>query len=255
MNIYPFVLYIIYDKKRFNMSYEIQCLNIINNAQYGLRANCCVYVIHVKINDTEQRIKNIIDTINDTSWYKTVADEDIKEGFISARDRTVKKLMEDIFNNVTLPVSVETGEYIISTTAQDTLVNKLEHKHIPLAELWKEKKSGNPGFDFHTISSSDLIVFGEAKFSKHKNPYGKGIEQVARFIEEKKDKYDKTFLLHFASKPSLDNFGSGNRAFCVAFSLNTCRSKTILSNAVKHIKKFNLDSFPELFVIGVEICQ
>ena len=72
------------------MGYEIQCLNIIDNEQYGLRANCSVYVIHVKINDTEQRIKNIIDTINDTSWYKTVADEDINEAFISTRDRTVK---------------------------------------------------------------------------------------------------------------------------------------------------------------------
>ena len=38
--------------------------------------------------------------------------------------------MEDIFNNVTLPVSVETGEYIISTTAQDALVNKLEHRYL-----------------------------------------------------------------------------------------------------------------------------
>lgn len=238
------------------MGYTIEHTELIENAPFKIRAGCSVRLIQVKINDMEQRIQEVINAINDMSWCYKIADRDIKEAYIAARDRTIKTLMTDIFNDITLPISQEVGEYVISTTAQEILVANFKHNHVPLSELWKEKTSGNPGFDFHTVTPSDLIMFGEAKFSKKKNPYGKGIEQASRFIEEKKDKYDKTHLLHIikAQKP-LENFSNGSRAFCVAFSLNTCRPKQILYNAAKHIKKFNLDLHPEFFVIGVEICQ
>lgn len=238
------------------MSYTVEHTEIVNNTNADIRSGCEVRLIHVKINDAEQRLKTVIDAINDTTWCQKMADDTLRKAYKAARDKTVKKLMAEIFNQITVPISVEAGEYVISLTAQDVLTSNFEHTHIPLAELWKEKSAKNPGFDFHTITQTNLILFGEAKFSKNKNRYAHGLEQTSRFIDEKKDKYDKTFLMNIiADKTPLDNLDSGARAFCVAFSLHTCRPKQILRNAVKQIKEFHLDKHPEFFVIGVEICQ
>lgn len=238
------------------MGYTVEYIDTIDHTRADIRSGCSVHLIHIKINDAEQRLKYIIDAINDTTWCQQMSDTTLREAYMAARDRTVKKLMSEIFNQIIIPISVEAGEYVVSMTAQDVLVSDFEHTHIPLAELWKEKSAKNPGFDFHTITQKNLIMFGEAKFSTKKNHYVRGLRQTAQFINEKKDKYDKTFLVNIIpEKTPLENLDSGDRAFCVAFSLHTCRPKKIMYNAVKQIKNFNLDVHPEIFVIGVEICQ
>ena len=55
-------------------------------------------------------------------------------------------------NFVELPeIGAEFGEFLVSSVAQSTLEENYQHTKFPLAEIWKEKAKGNPGFDFHTI--------------------------------------------------------------------------------------------------------
>ncbi|MDD3033094.1 MAG: hypothetical protein PHT25_00735 [Bacteroidales bacterium] len=165
---------------------EIISIDNVNMADYGKTSTGEVYKIHVKITDIESRAKEIIQSISNSSWINNLGI--IEQLSYSARaKKTIEKLVKEIFEKVDNVISEEFGEYLVSESAKDSLINHMRHTSIPLAEMWKEKKTGNPGFDFHTESPSNLISFGEAKYSSNSNPHTVAINQIVGFINEDKD--------------------------------------------------------------------
>lgn len=80
-------------------------------------------------------------------------------------------------------MNVLKSEHMVSMNAQRTLKAKLGHTPITLSEIWGKKKSGNPGFDFHTYDEkNDLVTFGEAKYNSNETLSNQTRLQFQRII-------------------------------------------------------------------------
>lgn len=225
---------------------------VISNKEYD-EGNCKVCIIHVKITDSAAKIKEVFDQISDTSWIDKL-DVILKPSFKVAAERTIKELAENIFNGSETNVTKDTGEYVISVTAVNVLHSDLNHTKLPISELWKEQVKGNPGFDFHTISPSNMLVFGEAKFSTNRSPYSNALEQIAEdFIPKQKDVMDLERLERFVGVFPIQNFNNGFKSYAAAFSINAKDCQKILENAASSDHAKTLMDNAALYLIGVEI--
>lgn len=233
-------------------------MEIINSFQPDLKAlgkltSCNVYCIHVKIKDVNNRAEQMIKLVSDTSWIESLGAIQ-RVTFEANVNKTVTKLVNDIFSRVDSTVTSEFGEYLISDTAGLALQDVYTHLKIPLSELWKSKLTGNDGFDFHTESLTNLICYGEAKYKASANPYVDALNQISDFINHKKDDSDLIFLENFCSKKGINNYVVNKRkAFVAAFSLNAKKPDLIFKNILKGTEIDCLLAFPELYLIGVEV--
>lgn len=223
-----------------------------NMDDYGKTTECNVYSIHVKVDDISSKAKEMITMIQDTSWINDL--EIIERRTFEARSQpTIDKLVNDILLKVSTSVSEEFGEFLISVTAQNSLELQYSHNKVPLAELFKEKKTGNPGFDFHTETKTQLLAFGEAKYSGSSNPYRNAITQISSFIENKKDEMELSDLKNFVSEESIENALENKKAFVAAFSINAQNPTQIIQNALSSEYIDELLVYNEVYIIGIEI--
>lgn len=218
----------------------------------GKTTLCKVYSIHVKVNDIKSRANDMIKIISDNSWLSKLNAIDEKSFTVRA-ERTIKKLVEDIFEKVENIVSAEFGEYLISDTAATALTNVYNHIKYPLAELWKEKVTGNPGFDFHTESSTEYVFFGEAKYNSSINPYTDAMTQIKDFKDLKKDDSELTDLQKFATSNAIQNAMDNKKGYIIAFSLNSKNPDIIFKNAIESVNIDCLLDCPELYLIAIEV--
>lgn len=223
-----------------------------NMADYGKSTSSIVYSAIIKIVDIDSRATEMIKAISNTSWLNALAPVE-KASFNARSKRTIVKLVELIKQCATDGVTADFGEYMISDSAQTMLENQLGHHKVPLAELLKEKIRGNPGFDFHTESNSQHITFGEAKFSASTNPHADAINQIVDFIKLEKDNAELTIIKNFVSEESVNKSLKGAKAYVAAFSINSKNPASIISNALKSKNIDALLSFPEVFVIGIQV--
>ena len=143
--------------------------------------------IRVEPGDLIEMIETIINELSNLSWIAKFDQEYIRTSFDKRASDTAKYLAENIKLNKCDQVTGDTGEYIVSEVARKIIVTHLGYLDIPLAELFKEQLIGNPGFDYYSANKEEIIIFGEAKYISDRNAYGRGMEQVSRFIEEKQD--------------------------------------------------------------------
>lgn len=231
---------------------EVVSVDIVDLSARCKGDPCLVHVLHIRIKDLDARAEEMLSAIQDTSWILPL-DAVGQISFKAMSQRTIKKLVRLIVERSKTDLTAEFGEYLISESAQSVLSLHLAHKKVPLAELLKEKVSGNPGFDFHTESVAELIAFGEAKYSGSENPYTKALEQIGEFIDLEKDSAELIMLKNFVSEKAVKNYVSGHKAYVAAFSINSASPRKILSNAVAHALVDPLLSHKELYIVGVEI--
>lgn len=214
-----------------------------------------IHFICIEIDNIPNYAKELIESIRNTSWIDKL-DVIGKLAYTETSLETIDKLIS-IFSSSEDPISTDFGEYLISMTAGSSLGKFLSHEILPLAELWKEKKSGNAGFDFHTITPRKHISFGEAKYSAIKNPYKAAIKQIVSFINQKKGNRDLPHLRIIADKESIDNYLKGNKCYCAAFSLKSEQSFDRIINTITSLTDFEniIHDGNEVFVIGIKICQ
>ena len=231
-------------------------MEIVSHNQYVKNSKsgntCLVSTLHVKISDVSEKAKEMIDTISNTSWINQLEVAD-QVSYTARAERTIKKLANEIFTKVSSPISTQFGEYMVSMTAQDALEEGAEHIKLPLAELFKEKVLGNPGFDFHTETATTYLAFGEAKYSGRKTPYEKAIIQINSFVQLRKDQAELTDLQHFCSKQAVDNALNGMKAYIAAFSINVKNVSRTFSKLLASEEIIPLLEYPELYLIGVEV--
>lgn len=213
---------------------------------------CDVHCIHVRISDINGIAKELTDEISDTSWIPKL-DRLSQRTFKATSDRTIDRLVNDIFNGVITDVTADIGEYIVSYVGQAILESEYKHIKIPLAELLKEKISGNPGFDFHTVSTKRFLVFGEAKFSADDTPRAIALNQIGEFITLEKDFAELNSLRAFLDVDVHDNMADGRRSFAAAFSFNASNIDLIFKNALESEIIDELTNHHELYLIAIEI--
>ena len=120
--------------------------------------------------------------------------------------------------------------------------------------MWKERKTGNPGFDFHTLSNTNILVFGEAKYQTHQSPYRKAIQQVDNFINENKDLKELTDLRRFVSEEASRKVIAGDKGYTVAFSIRGNKSMDdLLRNSIRLILGNSIMNSSEIYIIAIDI--
>ena len=214
-----------------------------------------IHFICVEIDDIPSYAKELIESIKNTSWIDKL-DKIGKLAYTETTLETIKKLIS-IFSYSEDPISTDFGEYLISMTAGSSLEELLSHDILPLSELWKEKKSGNPGFDFHTITPQKYISFGEAKYSAIRNTYKAAIKQIVSFINQKKGNRDLPHLRIIAEKEAVDNYMNGYKCYCAAFSLKSVQSFNAIIKSITSLADFEkiIHDGNEAFIIGIKICR
>jgi hypothetical protein len=216
-------------------------------------STCQINCIHIQISDFNRIVHDFERSVTDTSWIAKLDPWGMMVLGTTAQ-KTIDKIVKDVIKKSKNRVTTDIGEYIISYTSQEALHVKFFHEKIPLAELLKERISGNPGFDFHTICVQKLLIFGESKFSLKSTPRAKALNQIIRFIDDR-DKSEGFSLERFLDGQTKDNMLKGHRGYTAAFSFNNKGSitavfeKALKSKAVKEIAKHK-----ELYLIAVEIC-
>jgi len=214
--------------------------------------SCKLYYIRVKINNIKQKAQEIMVDILDNSWLKKFDDEINYNSFLARSEETIRILTE-ILKEVGNDIGAEFGEFLVSSVAQSTLEWSYQHTKFPLAEIWKEKAKGNPGFDFHTISNEDILFYGEAKFNAKDNAYPTAISQICKFISKKKDIMELTDLKKLNSRIQEKHLSQNAKGYVAAFSIHNNFENifyTIQNN--KKVKQ-HLQKYPELFFIGIEV--
>lgn len=226
--------------------------NKIDLSLFGKTGLCDLYRLHVKIDDINSIASNMIISISDNCWINKL-DAVSKMSFTARAQGTVKKIVDDILSCVDNLVTSDFGEYLVSYSTQQALSTTYNHNIIPLAELWKEKVTGNPGFDFHTESLSNLIFFGEAKYNKNQTPHTIALNQISSFIKDKKDDMELVDLKHFVNEGSIENAVNGKRGYVAAFSLSGKDFDKMFKTAIESDAIDNLLHYPEVFLVGIEI--
>ncbi|WP_430735504.1 hypothetical protein [Halodesulfovibrio aestuarii] len=229
------------------VSFEKVC-----NNDFNLCPDIAVYKAHVRLSEINEQAVEMINVVSDTSWLNELDVID-RLSFEARAQKTIEKLVIDIFQKVNNQATEEFGEYLISHTASRILATHLNHTTIPLAEILKEKVTGNPGFDFHTESHTGYVAFGEAKYSGKKNPYQDALGQIVDFITKQKDLMELRTLKPFVSDLAISNAANNAKAYIAAFSVNAQSPDTIFGNALASSFTKQLSPQKELYLIGVEI--
>lgn len=213
---------------------------------------CEINCLHIKIKDFKPIVQEFETYISDTSWINNL-DEISKKAFKVNAEKTIDKIVNDIIGGITTSVNEDIGEFIVSYSAQLALEIEFSHQRIPLAELLKEKVLGNPGFDFHTISTNNYLVFGEAKFSLDSTPRARALEQIEKFIGDR-DNAELKWLEPFLDPTTYANIIKDEKGYTAAFSFNGGNIITILNNALASDPIKEITKHKELYLIAVELC-
>lgn len=212
-----------------------------------------VIFIRIEPSDLKTTINDIICALNNLSWIETFDKEYIKKSFKIRASKTAKHLSNKLNNFAQDKVTTDIGETVVSELSRLAIVNELEYRDIPLAELIKQKISGNHGFDFFSETLSQFIVFGEAKYVSNSNGYGRALEQIERFIMEERDTSDLNDIDRFVSDSSLNNHTQNDKAFACAFSATSIKSETLIDNIVKNANFNKIKHHREIILIAVNI--
>lgn len=193
-----------------------------------------ILFFRVEPTDLQVTLREILDSLCDLSWISTFDAAGVREGYLTRANATVKHLTEKVFAGENDAITSDSGEYVVSELSRKTIVDVLRHTNIPLGEIFKAKKSGNPGFDFYTVSPQKEIYFGEAKYRSKRNAFSGALEQVNRFIlKERRDTSDFIEIRDFCCETSKKNFAAGTKGVAACFS----SKRTSTEKLVQGIKK------------------
>lgn len=139
------------------------------------------WFLRVKVTDKTVTLRSIYQSLIDNSWINHFFPQGgwITASVIARAEPTIQKIVSDFDNGVNPVVDRDTGEKLVSEVSRRTLVEDYRYWNMPIAELFKQKADGNPGFDFHTVTpDGNLLMFGEAKYVAKTNAYNSVLKQI-----------------------------------------------------------------------------
>lgn len=212
-----------------------------------------IFFIRIDPEDLSVTLREIIESFSDLSWISKFDKEYIRTSFAKRAESSAKYLAKQLQNGKDDTVTRDSGEYIVSELARQALVHELNYLDVPLAELFKEQVSGNPGFDFYSANKDKIIIFGEAKYNARQNAYGIGMEQVDRFIREGQDISDLNDIDKFFDEISLEYSNMGYKAYAVAFASKGTSSEKIINGIVSNKYYANIAIHREVIYLAVNV--
>lgn len=211
------------------------------------------FFIRVDPEDLSLTIMEIIGALGKLSWINDFDKKYLEKTFYKRAKPTADYLADELKIGNDDKVTRNTGEYVVSELARKAMIEKMGYLDIPLGELFKEQVTGNPGFDIYSGTKDDLIVFGEAKYVKAINAYGRAMEQVDRFIIERQDISDLADIDHFYSDSFLENAEKGEKAYAVAFSSKSTSTEKIINGILRNKHYKELSKQKEIIYVAVNV--
>lgn len=204
--------------------------------------------------DISATLSDILSTLMDLSWLSKFDHDYDKIAFASRAKKTIDDIKEKFDKCVDDNISKDAGEYVVSELARETLISELDYLDIPLDELVGKKRSGNPGFDFHSQNKiTDTVIFGEAKYVATTTAYSSALPQIVDFISDRKDLEDLPELKPFCTESALQRAAKGKKGFSAAFSAKTTNTDIIIHNITKRRDFQSLRQYEELILVAVDL--
>ena len=209
----------------------------------------------IRPTDIKLTLRSVFESLSNNSWIMKFDNGFLKHTFSVRFQSTIDYISSNIIHEEDDSLTSDSAEYVISEIARSTIVEQLDYLDIPLGELIKEQKSGNPGCDFYSMNKSNIMLFGEAKYVAAQNAYGRALEQIYRFHTEERDVADLLDIQNLCPKTSCDEVCNGNKGFIAAFSSKSTPTKILISNIEKNVNYQRISSHKELILVAVDICQ
>lgn len=209
----------------------------------------------IRPTDIKLTLRSVFESLSNNSWIMKFDNSFLKQTFSVRFQSTIYYISSNIIHEGDDSLTSDSAEYVISEIARSAIVEQLDYLDIPLGELIKEQKSGNPGFDFYSMNKSDIILFGEAKYVAKQNAYGRALEQIYRFHTEQRDVADLLDIQNLCPEASCNEVCKGNKGFIAAFSSKTTPTEKLISNIKNNVNYQKLFSHKELILVAVDICQ
>ena len=108
--------------------------------------------------DISVTLKSILRVLMDLSSLSKFDQDFEQKAFESRATKTIEDIKAKFDQCVDDGITKDAGEYVVSELARETMISKLDYLDIPLAELVGKKRSGNPGFDFHSQNKTTETV-------------------------------------------------------------------------------------------------
>ena len=228
----------------------------VDSNSYNIKINKIiepnVRLIRVQPNNLNTTLGDILNTLSSMCWISQMSDV-LKQAYHVRAQATIDKLNDDFTNGTVSEIISNTGEYIVSELTRSSIVNELDYMDIPLSELFKQKATGNPGFDIFTVNTNEQILFGEAKYVANSNAYNNAIKQINRFITEKRDQTDLPDLVQFNIANAISNASNGDRGFIAGFSSTTISDGNLEQNIKDNTAYKALPKDKEIICVAVDV--
>jgi hypothetical protein len=209
--------------------------------------------IRIKPTDIGVTLKEVFTSLSDLSWINDFDKPYKKQAFRVRAEPTIENLKKKLLNGENDSITVSSGETVVSELARKSVVSELDYLDIPLAELFKQKKDGNPGFDFFTENKSEIILFGEAKYLTGFNAYNSAFKQIVRFEKEERDISDLNDIHFFCSELGMENTNNGLKGFMGAFSSIDMTTDDLISNIKSNEYFKKVSKHAEVICIAVDV--
>lgn len=228
----------------------------VDSNSYNIKINKIiepnVRLIRVQPNNLNTTLGDILNTLSSMCWISQMSGV-LKQAYHVRAQSTIEKLNDDFTNGTVSEIISNTGEYIVSELTRSSIVNELNYMDIPLGELFKQKATGNPGFDIFTVNTNEQILFGEAKYVANSNAYNNAIKQINRFITEKRDQTDLPDLVQFNIANAISNASNGDRGFIAGFSSTTISDANLEQNIKDNAAYKALPKDNEIICVAVDV--
>jgi len=218
----------------------------------SITADGIVLSCQVSVDDLDAFTTTLVAEVANTSWM-TGMDSLTRKGYEAAIALTAPLLIELAEDTAaTGTLNEEFGEIMVSIGCSRALEAVYSHVSIPISELWKPKSRNNEGFDFHTVCPMHLVNFGEAKYSRTKNPHTIAFTQIAKFLTNKKHLMDVHYLGTLCSRQSMSRLDLDEFGVIAAFSLNAANKKLTMGRAKDAAKDIaSQHALSQVMVVGV----
>lgn len=227
------------------------------HVEYSGRLSNNGFYIRVEVDDPLISLRTIFMSLIDISWINHFFPKYdwVHNSVLSRVMPTIERIRKSFDNGDNPTINRDTGEKMVSEISRKTLVDDFNFWAMPIAELFKQKVDGNPGFDFHTVLlKRELLMFGEAKYAKDKTPYKDAMGQISDFIDEKKDMKDLLEIsLFMPSEKTLENADNGFKGYIAAFSTNGKSDEYIIDKVINHKEYNKLSQYPLFIAIAVNL--
>lgn len=214
----------------------------------------------VKIDDVKLESNRILNVLKDRTWLSEINDKTLTNSFLNRANRT-SELFEDRLNSLSSLDDYLTavGEKIVTINANETIEDECKCRALPLPDMWKFKRDGNPGFDFFNENTTKFyLIYGEGKFVEGKTPYNNAASQVVNFISIGHDIDELPEVKEFIDENTKNNCAKKDffREFSIAFSIPKKKERDyeeIYNNlkSNKHVLDL-LENF-NIYAVGVEL--